>query len=172
MLIVAAFAVAAVVAALFEPLPPELAGRATVADGDTLRLGSERIRLTGLDAPELRQTCTDAAGESWTCGQESRQRLAALVEGRAVQCTTAGRDRYGRYLGRCSVEGDDLGAILVSEGLAVADFPSYASEEAGAKRAGRGIWAGPFDPPRKWRDTHGETATGFDLLGWIRSWFR
>ena len=59
-LLVLLFAAAAVVAALLEPLPPTLSGSVTVADGDTLRLGSEDIRLTGLDAPELDQTCIDA----------------------------------------------------------------------------------------------------------------
>jgi endonuclease YncB( thermonuclease family) len=143
----------------------------TVADGDTLRLGSERIRLTGLDAPELDQTCIDADGEAWPCGRESSRRLRELIGDTAVRCITDGRDRYGRYLGRCIVSNKDLGAALVAEGFAMASPPSYVSEEALARREKRGIWAGPFDAPRRWRDTHGDTASGFDLLGWIRSWF-
>jgi len=171
LLLVVAFAVLAVVAALLEPLPPTLSGEASVADGDTLRLGGERIRLTGLDAPELDQTCTDTAGATWSCGRESSQRLRELINGEAVHCNTEGRDRYGRYLGRCSVGGEDLGAVLVAEGFAVAALPFYATEDALARREKRGIWAGPFDTPRHWRDTHGDATAGFDLLGWIRSWF-
>ena len=94
-----------------------------------------------------------------------------LVGDGEVRCTTEGRDRYGRYLGRCTAGGKDLGATLVAEGLAVASLPSYASEEVLAQREKRGIWAGPFDTPRHWRDTHGDATAGFDLLGWIRSWF-
>jgi len=85
--------------------------------------------------------------------------------------TTEGRDKYGRYLGRCKVAGQDLGATLVAEGFAMALFPTYATEDALARREKRGIWAGPFATPRQWRDTHGDTTAGFDLFGWIRSLF-
>lgn len=170
MLLIVVFAALAVVAALLEPVPPSLGGRASVADGDTLRLGGDRIRLTGLDAPELDQTCTDATGGTWPCGRQSSQRLSELVDGNPVVCTTSGKDRYGRFLGRCSVGDNDLGAVLVAEGLAVADLPSYATEEAVARREKRGLWSGTFDRPRHWRDTHGDLTQGFDFLGWIRSW--
>jgi endonuclease YncB( thermonuclease family) len=170
--IIVLFALAAVVAALLEPLPPAISGKARVADGDTLHLGDERVRFLGLDAPELHQTCTDANGDDWLCGQRSSDRLRQLIGNRTVVCTTKGRDKYGRYLGRCSVNGKDLGRTLVSEGLAVASFPDYGSEEASAKRDKRGLWAGQFEMPRQWRDTHGDTATGFNLLGSIRDFFR
>jgi endonuclease YncB( thermonuclease family) len=170
-LIIVLFAAAAVAAALLEPLPPALSGKAQVSDGDTLRLGNDRIRLVGLDAPELDQTCIDAAGATWPCGRQSSRRLRELIGDNSVSCETDGRDKYGRYLGRCTVNDEDLGAILVVEGFAVASFPSYGTEETLARREKRGIWAGPFDTPRTWRDAHGDTATGFDLLGWIRSLF-
>lgn len=170
-ILIVLFAVAAVVAALFEPLPPTLSGQARVADGDTLRLRGDRIRLVGLDAPELDQTCAGADGATWFCGRESSRRLRELVNDKKVTCATEGRDRYGRYLGRCKVAGVDIGATLVAEGLAVASFPSYGTEETLARREKRGIWAGRFDQPRQWRETHGAAIQGFDLLGWIRSFF-
>lgn len=171
-LVIVLFAVAAVVAALLEPFPPSLKGTARVSDGDTLRIGSDRIRLVGLDAPEHDQICTDAGGDAWPCGREATRRLRDLIGDETVSCATEGRDQYGRYLGRCEVDDDDVGAVLVSEGLAVASFPSYGTEESLARREKRGIWSGTFDTPRQWRDTHGDTATGFDLFGWIRSLFR
>lgn len=171
LLVIAVLALAAIVAALLEPLPPALNGRASVADGDTLRLKADRIRLIGLDAPELDQTCLDAKGSTWPCGRASSDRLRALVAGADVTCETEGRDRYGRYLARCAVHGNDLGAVIVAEGLAVAVLPAYASEEALARRDRKGIWQGRFDTPRQWRDTHGDAASGFDFLGWIRSLF-
>jgi endonuclease YncB( thermonuclease family) len=172
LIIIGLFAAAAILAALLEPLPPAIAGRASASDGDTLRLGSDRVRLIGLDAPELDQTCLDATGTAWSCGRVARDRLRALVADAEVRCETEGRDRYGRYLGRCEAAGEDLGGILVEEGLALADLPSYAGEEARARQRKRGVWAGQFDTPREWRETHGDTAAGFDLPGWIRSWFR
>lgn len=170
--IVALFAIAAVVAALFEPLPATIGGRARVADGDTLHIGDERVRFLGLDAPELHQTCTDTKGNDWSCGREASDRLRDLIANRTVECTTEGRDKYGRYLGRCSVDGKDLGAILVSEGLAVASFPDYGSEETVARREKRGLWVGQFEMPRQWRDSHGDTTDGFNFLGTIRDLFR
>jgi endonuclease YncB( thermonuclease family) len=170
-LVIGVFVVAAIAAALLEPLPPTLSGRASVADGDTLRLGADRIRLVGLDAPELDQTCLDASGTTWPCGRASSDRLRELIDDEELTCDTEGRDRYGRYLGRCTVGGTDLGAVLVAEGLAVSDHPSYAREEVIAREGQLGIWQGRFERPRQWRDTHGDAGSGFDLLGWIRSWF-
>ena len=39
-----------------------------VIDGDTLKMGSDRIRLWGIDAPESRQKCRDGNGAAFTCG--------------------------------------------------------------------------------------------------------
>lgn len=169
LLLIAFFALAAVVAALLEPAPAPIVGAARASDGDTLRIGDERIRLLGLDAPELDQTCGSASGDDWPCGQVAKARLAALIKGAEVRCASEGRDRYGRMLAHCDADGDDVGALLVDEGLAIADFPNYATEEAAARRAKRGLWQGQFMSPRQWRDTHGDKTDGFDLLGLIRS---
>src|SRR5205807_160216 len=45
-----------------------LVGTALVVDGDSLEISGARIRLTGIDAPEMRQTCTDARRETWSGG--------------------------------------------------------------------------------------------------------
>ena len=42
-----------------------IAGLGHVIDGDTLDIGQTRIRLEGVDAPEMAQTCQTATGESW-----------------------------------------------------------------------------------------------------------
>jgi endonuclease YncB( thermonuclease family) len=41
-------------------------------DGDTVQIGSTKIRLSGIDAPETDQLCLDAKGEGWACGLASR----------------------------------------------------------------------------------------------------
>ena len=56
-------------AAWLDPLPPRFSGAAIAADGDSLRLGTDRIRLVGIDAPELTQVCWDASGAEWPCGR-------------------------------------------------------------------------------------------------------
>lgn len=64
----------------------ELAGSATVTDGDTLTVVGHRIRLFGIDAPESKQTCL-AGGKRWRCGQSATQALARRIAGRPVVCS-------------------------------------------------------------------------------------
>ena len=79
-----------------------------VVDGDTLRMGETALRLKGMDAPEMRQSCT-RDGASYPCGKAARDALINLVGRRQPQCWITGRDRYGRSLARCSVDGRDIG---------------------------------------------------------------
>ena len=144
------------------PLPP-IAGNARVSDGDSFHLGDDRVRLLGLDAPELAQDCARAGGGRWPCGQQARNRMAELLASGPLDCRPEGRDRYERLLARCSVDGADLGAIMVVEGLAVSSG-DYWNEESAARSAWRGIWAGAFDRPSDWRDDHARPS---GLLGWF-----
>jgi len=103
-----------------EGAPPRVALSVQVIDGDSLRNGSEQIRLVGIDAPELRQTCRDLQGREWSCGRAAKARLAEFVAQRDVACSPRGRDRYGRTLAVCSARNiPDLGEVMVREGYAV-----------------------------------------------------
>jgi endonuclease YncB( thermonuclease family) len=124
-------------------------GAVHVVDGDSLRLGGTDIRLKGIDAPELHQTCR-RAGRPYACGQVAREGLLALVSHRRVRCRVTGRDRYGRSLARCEASAADLGATLVGQGLAVS-YGDYAREEASARSRSAGLWAGEFERPDLWR---------------------
>jgi endonuclease YncB( thermonuclease family) len=127
--------------------------RYTAIDGDSLRSSGEDIRLIGIDAPELFQTCRNSSGREWACGQAAYAHLSSLVAGNEVRCSSSSKDRYGRALARCSVGTvADLGEEMVREGLAV-DFMNggYGRAEAEARAAGRGMWAGSFEPPQEWR---------------------
>jgi endonuclease YncB( thermonuclease family) len=132
---------------------PELRGRATVVDGDTLVLRGERIRLDGVDAPESAQSC-ERQGFAWACGRDVTQALRQRLGGREVTCAGEARDRYGRLLARCRVGEEDIGAWLVSEGYAVAYTRyswRYMPQQLQARISGRGLWAGSFDIPEEWR---------------------
>ena len=142
--LLAAGALAAMLAGA-APAAEPLRGTANVLDGDTLELGHLRIRLHGVDAPELDQTCGTADGGDWPCGIAARDRLAALVEGAEVGCRPRERDAFGRVVARCFVNGDDLGARLVAEGLGWAYIRfslAYAEAETDARDSGLGIWQG------------------------------
>jgi endonuclease YncB( thermonuclease family) len=139
---------------LGEPIPPELQVRIT--DGDTLRIGDERVRLWGIDAPEADQWCIDAAGAEYPCGLAARAVLEALLAARPeVICAELDVDRNGRSVARCLAGGADLAAAMVEAGHAL-DWErysqgAYAEHQRHAQAAGRGLWAGTFIPPWEWR---------------------
>lgn len=131
-----------------------LEGPARVIDGDSLVIGGRRIRILGIDAPELDQTCHDAAGQTWACGRDARQALAARVARQQVSCRVAGQDRYGRALARCATGGTDLAGWLVHEGWAVPagnDQRRYRAVSQKARANGAGMWRGSFIRPAGWR---------------------
>lgn len=89
-----------------------------VVDGDTLRCGPERVRLIGIDAPELgrcprHRKC--APGD----GPAARRSLSRLAAGKPLTIERRGRDRYGRTLAFVSVAGRDLSCALLRAGQAV-----------------------------------------------------
>lgn len=144
-------------ALLFGALPTlaqEIAGRASVIDGDTLEIHGVRIRLFGIDAPEGGQTCRSAAGKNWRCGTVAARKLDELTRGKTVRCAQRDIDRYGRVVAVCIAGGRDVSAELVEQGLAVAYrrySHDYIAAEERAREKGAGIWAGPFEIPQEWR---------------------
>ena len=135
------------------PIQTDVAGRARVIDGDTLEVGSVRIRLFGLDAPESAQRCL-AGSRRWPCGEKATRALVGRIDGRSVACEERDKDRYGRIVAVCRYGGQDVNAWLVREGWAMAYrrySSAYAGEEASAKAAKRGVWRGEFVPPWDWR---------------------
>ena len=136
----------------------DLSGRVyitKVSDGDSLRSGNLRIRLFGIDAPELQQQCTDQNGVRWGCGVAAQQQLNDLIGmNKDLQCSLRDVDRYGRLVMQCFKGSTDIGAAMVRSGHALAyrDFSKlYIAEEKQAKTAREGIWRGTFSPPWEWR---------------------
>lgn len=90
----------------------------TVTDGDTLRCGEERIRLTGIDAPELRECNPRRRRCAPGDGRASRQALQRAIAGRDLQIVRLGRDRYGRTLAAVFVDGRNLACVQLKAGQA------------------------------------------------------
>lgn len=137
-----------------------VSGRAVVTDGDTLRIGTETVRLFGIDAPEARQTCQTAGGKTWRCGRWSTATLQRLASGRLV-CTGDSRDRYGRLLARCGSTDGDIGRAMVAAGAAQAYrrySTDYVDAEKAALFAGLGIWQGLFQSPEDYRAATAQSA--------------
>ena len=130
-----------------------LEGVGRVVDGDTLDVGSVRVRLHGIDAFERNQMCDGPRGP-WACGAAATSALKSRVEGRALVCEVRDTDRYGRKVSRCERDGVDVAEALVASGLALAYrrySPDYIDEETAARAGALGAWNGSFDRPEQWR---------------------
>ena len=130
---------------------------AFVTDGDTLWVRPDtggaprKLRIEGIDAPEICQ-----AG-----GEAAREVLKRRVLHQQVEVTVRGHDDYGRGLAHIRANGNDLGAELVRAGQAWSyrwrrDLGPYAAEEAAARAAGLGLFAATqAELPRAFRQRHG-----------------
>jgi endonuclease YncB( thermonuclease family) len=127
---------------------------AIAIDGDSLRTDGEEIRLMGIDAPELRQTCRDQRGKDWSCGRAARDELRRILARGNVRCARGEKDRYGRALARCSANGVyDIGDAMVREGFALNFMDGgYRPAENEARAAKRSIWRGDFERPAIYRE--------------------
>jgi endonuclease YncB( thermonuclease family) len=164
-------AAAAVVAAWLDPLPPRFSGTARASDGDSIVLQGDRIRLLGIDAPELDQVCWDADGAEWRCGRAARDEMARRLASGPVDCATRGEDKYRRTLAYCTVSDADLGAHMVGLGLALAT-DGYGAQQAAARSQRLGLWQGRFIDPKTWRDDGPSGDPGPGPLQAVWDWFR
>ncbi len=169
-LTVALFAVVAVlVARLEETATVERRGQASVGDGDSLTLAGRRIRLVGIDAPELAQSCR-RDGADYACGRAARDALRALVGQHAVVCRGHETDRFGRLLAVCHAGDTELNRTMVEKGWAVS-YGDYGGAERRARAESRGLWAGQFERPRAWRAVHGRASDiEIGLAERLRAW--
>jgi endonuclease YncB( thermonuclease family) len=135
--------------------PSILTGVGRVVDGDTLDVGATRVRLEGIDAPEIAQTCQTAKGASWDCGIAAAKMLRSLAEDKDLACDRGGTDRYHRTLATCfGDDGIDIDEAMVRAGLAWAYVKysvAYVGAEAKARRAKIGVWQGPAEAPWDFR---------------------
>ena len=131
----------------------DVTGNARVVDGDTIHIGKTKVRLWGIDAPETKQVC-QRDGKLWQCGEAATEALRQFIGNSPVICESHGKDRYGRMIGKCNVNGLDIGGEMVSRGLALAYTRYsryYLPNQNEARAAGVGIFAGEFMPPWEWR---------------------
>lgn len=138
-----------------------LAGRPRVIDGDTISLAGQKIRLSGIDAPEHDQTCETPAGAEWACGRRAMQALSDRIGWSSVRCDASGHDRYGRLIGTCFQGNEDLNRWMVTNGWAVAYrqySTDYVADEAAARRVRAGLWSGRFTMPSDWRKARREAS--------------
>ena len=94
---------------------PPIVGGCWVIDGDTIHIGSNKIRLQGINAPELDEPY----------GKQAKWALHKLVKGQNIRAIPNGEKSYDRIVAKCFLEdGTDIAAEMVKLGLAL-DLPNY-----------------------------------------------
>lgn len=124
-----------------------------VIDGDTIELGTKIIRLYGIDAPEKNQPCVKNKQE-YNCGNASKEHLKFIISGLNVSCEKKGNGGWGRELGLCRADSEDIGRLMVKHGWAVAYRKYsilYVTDENFARINKLGMWSKQFTPPEAWR---------------------
>jgi endonuclease YncB( thermonuclease family) len=124
-----------------------------VVDGDTIHLNGEKIRFTGIDTPELKQTCIKE-GIIDPCGVTAKEILIEKIADNKVECISEGKDQYKRTLAECFVNNVSLSSYLVRRGYAFA-YRKYSkkfiADEDYAKVNQIGMWSMEFDYPWDYR---------------------
>lgn len=136
------------------PAQADVQGSAYVHDGDTFTVAGTKIRLFGVDAPEMDQTCEMPDGSDWACGRWSRDQVRDILKGRDLRCVKRVYDKYGRMVARCYLEDQDLAKMLVRDGIvfSYASFSrDYIKVEKAAAVAGRGLWVAKVMSPAEFR---------------------
>ncbi len=131
----------------------DFSGRIRFGDADSLAVGAVKVRLFGIDAPEMDQTCKRADGAAWSCGRWAAKEAKSRFDGRTAICTALDRS-YDRIVARCFVGGSDIADTLVRDGIATA-YRKYSMDYIDAEKAASigslGIWAGTLDAPSDYR---------------------
>lgn len=124
-----------------------------VIDGDTIKIGNEKIRFGGIDAPELKQICFKNE-EKISCGILVKNVLKKKIGKETPKCISEGKDVYKRTIAECFINGESLSKFLVSNGYAFA-YRKYSrkfiKDERFAKKNKLGLWSMKFMFPWEFR---------------------
>ena len=124
-----------------------------VIDGDTIILNDEKIRFSGIDAPELKQICSKESQKIF-CGMLAKKLLIKKIGDEIPRCVREGNDIYDRVLAECFVNGESLSSYLVRSGYAFAYrkyYKKFIKDEEFAKKNKLGIWSMKFQYPWEFR---------------------
>ena len=124
-----------------------------ITDGDTIKIDGEKIRFSGIDTPELKQTCIEK-GIKKSCGIIAKQILVDKIANSKVYCVSEGKDQYRRTLAECFVDGESLSKYLVRSGYAFAYrrySKKFIKDEDYARIKKIGMWSMEFEYPWDYR---------------------
>ena len=150
---------------LSNSIAEEISGIPKVVDGDTVHIDNYKLRLEGIDAPEMRQQCKKESFKisffigltfykDYSCGRVSKEKLITKIDTTEIKCISSSKDRYKRYIATCYKGKTNLNQWMVRNGYAIAYrrySKKYIPDEDFAKENKLGLWQGKFMSPEKWR---------------------
>ncbi|MFK7862379.1 MAG: thermonuclease family protein [Granulosicoccus sp.] len=139
----------------------EISGMARIIDGDTLAIGTQIVRLHGIDAPENAQNCTRKNGKTYNCGAASEKALLKLLQ-KKTTCTGDSLDAYARLIAICISNDVVINREMVRTGHALAYrkySTDYVDDEDFASSTTNGMWEGRFEKPWNFRASKWKSAT-------------
>ena len=150
---------------LSNSIAEEISGIPKVVDGDTVHIDNYKLRLEGIDAPEMRQLCKKESFKisfligltfykDYSCGRVSKEKLITKIDTTEIKCISSSKDRYKRYIATCYKGKTNLNQWMVRNGFAIAYrrySKKYVPDEEFAKENKLGLWQGKFMEPEKWR---------------------
>ncbi|MBR1605765.1 MAG: thermonuclease family protein [Alphaproteobacteria bacterium] len=131
---------------------PSFSSQVSVVTADTLNAQGRYIKLYGIAAPSITQTCANRRGESYYCGKQAALWLQSWLTTNPVTCRVMS-EKNGKMLAVCNLGQYDIGAALVNAGWAVADTREteiYVPYEQNAQNNRDGLWQGKFYKPWDW----------------------
>lgn len=139
----------------FNPMNyPAIIGVSNVVQGDTITLAGRVVKLFGVASPEISQTCADASGRGYRCGQQSIAWLSGWLANHQVKCHIVSENKSGLLTGVCMLGPYDIGAAIINAGWAVANTKQtqiYIDYQNQASQNKRGLWQGNFYMPWDWQ---------------------
>ena len=127
--------------------------KAYVVDGDTIHIGSNKYRFSGIDTPEMKQTCSKD-NKIIMCGLLAKNALIHKINNHPVLCKQETIDRYKRIVAECFVNNESLSKYLVRNGYAFA-YRKYSKkfieDEQYARENKLGLWSMTFEYPWEYR---------------------
>ncbi len=154
----------AVILLTVAPAQADETGAACITDGQTLSIegrrsfgkcrGGTEIRLYGIVAPKVEDTCKAPDGRDWQCGRAAAAMLLEMTKGRTLDCEGKTRDPEGRLLATCRINGLDINQRMVRVGWALAytrHTLRYKEDEKMAAKERRGLWQSSPQDAFEWK---------------------
>ena len=136
----------------------KIEGLAIITDGDTIKISNQKIRLFGIDAPEMKQKCKKPfISISFLTLNKAKEllitnKLKKKIFNKEISCVVTNKDRYGRFIGECFYKNMNINSWMVQNGYALAYLKyskKFQNQELIAKKNKLGIWQ--FEKPWDWR---------------------